>query len=104
MLDLLGNPIIDDRKLTAEDMRERKRALRRKANAPKGYYKSPGSGPQGETCGSCGHACCHRGASKNYWKCDRVRPTHGPGTDIRLKAAACSGWEAKAVTGEVRAQ
>jgi len=29
------------------------------------------------------------------WKCGLVKATGGPGTDIRLKWAACSRWEAK---------
>lgn len=33
--------------------------------------------------------------AKRYWKCGLVKATGGPGTDIRLKWAACSRWEAK---------
>jgi hypothetical protein len=58
-------------------------------NPVKGYAQPPGSCPSGETCRSCGHKI-KRG---RFWKCRLVRQTHGPGTDIRLKSAACSAWE-----------
>ena len=61
---------------------------------PKGNAAPIGSGPTGETCRTCRHAYSV-GYSKNYWKCSLVKATGGPGTDIRLKWAACSRWEAK---------
>lgn len=58
------------------------------------YADKPGSGPQGETCGSCRHAHA-RGPRRNYWKCGRVKATCGHATDIRKKTPACRKWEAQ---------
>lgn len=65
-----------------------------KRGQPKGNAAPIGSGPAGETCGSCKNAYCFEYA-KRYWKCRLVKPTGGPGTDIRLKWAACARWEPK---------
>jgi hypothetical protein len=62
----------------------------------KGYAAHPGSGPEGETCGTCKNLIS-RHMSKTYFKCDLVDWTGGPGTDIRKKSPACSHWEAKTV-------
>ena len=59
------------------------------------YASVPGSGPKGETCGSCRHSWAHRPSNKRYWKCGLVSMTHGPGTDIRLSAPACLRWQMK---------
>ncbi len=60
-----------------------------------GYAKQPGSGPKGETCGTCEHYTrVHRGAGV-YRKCGLMEPswTRGGGTDIKMKSPACSRWE-----------
>ena len=62
-----------------------------KGTVPAGYAALPGTGPAGETCGSCAHASRrHR-----YAKCRllRARWTHGIKTDIRLRTPACSRWQ-----------
>lgn len=61
---------------------------------PRGYADKPGTGPDGETCGSCRHSY-HRRAGR-YPKCDLTRTchTHSRRTDILMRAAACSKWEA----------
>lgn len=71
-----------------------KPTIKAKRGQPKGFAAPIGSGPQGETCKSCQHAYC-RSFAKTYWKCALVKATGGPGSDIRLKWAACSRWEAK---------
>jgi hypothetical protein len=48
-----------------------------------------GSGPAGETCGTCSNLVRVRYHDKGYLKCGLVVWSHGPGTDIRLKDAAC---------------
>jgi hypothetical protein len=63
-----------------------------KRGQPKGNAAPIGSGPAGETCGSCQN-CYRVEFSKVYWKCRLVKATRGPGTDIRRKWAACSRWE-----------
>ena len=57
------------------------------------YASSPGSGPAGETCGSCAHRVRKPGG---YKKCILVRAhwTNGAGTDAKSKAPACRHWEA----------
>lgn len=63
-------------------------------NAARGNAAPIGSGPQGETCKTCIHSYSSEMASR-YWKCDLVKATHSPKTDIRLKWASCSRWEKK---------
>jgi hypothetical protein len=62
---------------------ERQRAQRKLTNRPRGHYAPPGTGPNGE------------GANRSYWKCQRARLrwSRSIKTDIRLKDAACVGWE-----------
>jgi hypothetical protein len=61
-----------------------------------GYAASPGSGPKGETCGSCGN---HRekrwkvnGQQRGFNKCALVKRSWSKTTDIRLDAPACLHW------------
>lgn len=70
------------------------RPTKAKRGQPKGNAAPIGSGPKGETCRTCVHATS-RTFAKTYWKCGLVKATGGPATDIRLKWAACSRWEAK---------
>lgn len=63
-------------------------------NPVKGYAARPGTGPPGETCRSCRYSAPHGHGTRTFWKCDLVRPTSGPGTDIRLKSPACARWQA----------
>lgn len=64
------------------------------AKTHRGYAGIPGTGPNGETCGSCKHHVV-REYSKRYHKCDlmRARWTGGAGTDIKVRAPACKRWE-----------
>jgi hypothetical protein len=62
---------------------------------PRGLYAArPGTGPEGETCGSCKHIF-HNRLAKTYLKCSLMRGkwTGGGGTDIKSRAPACSKWE-----------
>jgi len=83
--------------VTVPDGDDAKATKRKRSNAPKGYPAPKGSGPDGETCRTCENACRVNGGSKYYWKCGLLRHawTRGLGTDIRLKAPACSHWQAK---------
>ncbi len=69
---------------------------RRREPVPRGHFAPIGSGPAGETCGSCRHLF-RRELAKAYLKCQRSREiwTGGRATDVRLNDAACRGWEAK---------
>ncbi len=59
----------------------------------RGYAGNPGAGPDGETCGSCTHVRLQSATSRRYYKCGIGTITRGPGTDIRLKTAACELWK-----------
>ncbi|MFL5607717.1 MAG: hypothetical protein ACJ8AD_14800 [Gemmatimonadaceae bacterium] len=74
-----------------------KKSLRKRSTTqPRGYAAQPGSGPEGETCGSCCHLYRNVRA-KTYLKCDLMRAhwTGGARTDIRARSPACSRWETK---------
>lgn len=66
-----------------------------KANKVKGLHADrPGSGPAGETCGTCANLVRKRMANV-YRKCGLCRSkwTGGGATDVRARDAACSKWE-----------
>lgn len=73
---------------------ERKKGIR-KPTKKQGYAAPPGSGPKGETCRSCEHAVKRGGVAGSYHKCNLMARfwTGGAGTDILLRAPACSRWE-----------
>lgn len=78
-----------DRALTPLE-RKRLKAKPRKT----GHVMPPGTGPAGETCGTCKHL--HRNhMSKTYLKCslNRSKWTGGAGSDVRAGDAACKLWE-----------
>jgi hypothetical protein len=67
-----------------------RRAITRKGPKPSGYAYFPGTGPEGETCGSCRHIERHR----RWAKCGLYpTPTAGRGTDIHVRSPACKRWE-----------
>lgn len=71
-------------------------AFKRKGPIPKGHAGPVGSGPDGETCGTCKHL--HRKQmGKTYLKCELTRKswTGGTASDVRAKDAACWKWEVK---------
>lgn len=59
-----------------------------------GHAATQGTGPEGETCGSCCHYCRIPYHGKTYRKCGLMTEywTHGPGTDIRYGDPACREW------------
>lgn len=54
---------------------------------PRGYAYHPGTGPEGETCGSCKHDV----PGRRWHKCG-LR-TGGRGSDILARSPACKYWE-----------
>ena len=54
---------------------------------------TPGRGPGGETCKTCGNRLALEYHNRIYHKCNKVKVTHGLGTDLRLKDEACEFWE-----------
>jgi hypothetical protein len=65
----------------------------RRTTAPAGYAARPGTGPAGETCGSCAHRCKMK-HSKAWSKCGLMRYTWTGGikTDIAVRSPACKHW------------
>lgn len=57
----------------------------------RGYAAPPGTGPAGQTCGSCRHIW--RFGRFNKCTLRRGAWTCGYGTDILARAAACCKWE-----------
>jgi len=74
---------------------ERRKLFPKSRGTAKGYAAIPGTGPAGETCGSCSHHVTKRYA-KNYHKCELMSAywTGGTATDIRVKSPACREWQA----------
>lgn len=87
MRDVFGNEIT---------LAEAERLKKRRAPTPNGYAARPGSGPAGETCGTCRHLYRNRQA-KTYLKCGLMQRgwTSGRASDVLAKAPACSRWEAE---------
>lgn len=79
--DLFGDPI------------PKKRRGRRKKTKQRGYAAPPGTGPVGETCGSC--RFIYRAPTGRYRKCILVRPhwTGGIATDILARSLSCWRWK-----------
>lgn len=84
VIDLWGNTVV----------LEVSEAKGRKPTPRKGYASIPGTGPQGETCGTCEHRT-GTNTSKVYYKCALMRAhwTGGQGTDILVRSPACRHWE-----------
>lgn len=85
-----------ERALTPQE-RRRLRAPRPKASTtPRGYAAQPGTGPAGETCGSCENLV-RKHLAKVYRKCGLMEAhwTGGAGTDVLARSPACRRWEAK---------
>lgn len=63
---------------------------------PRGYAARPGTGPAGETCGTCKHKT-HAHAARSYPKCALTRACWSSTrrTDILVSAPACAKWEAR---------
>jgi len=66
----------------------------RRSKSPKkrGYAWPPGTGPSGETCGSCRHIIR---VQSRFPKCNLTKWTNGAATDILVRSPACKFWEAK---------
>lgn len=82
MPDLFGAPIIEPSK------------AKRKPTVKRGYAAPPGTGPDGETCGSCAHIAS-KPMAKTYHKCGLMKRawTGGSGSDVLVKSPACRLWE-----------
>lgn len=59
---------------------------------PRGYAYHPGTGPEGERCGTCKHAA----RFGRYLKCEMAKSiwSHTRRTDILAGSPACKYWEA----------
>jgi hypothetical protein len=85
-VDLFGDPV------RRQDLS--KAPGKRREAKPAGYGGIPGTGPAGETCGSCRHHYRNR-LAKTYHKCilARFKWTGGRASDILVRSPACSKWE-----------
>lgn len=61
-----------------------------------GHAAVPGTGPAGESCGSCNNMV-RKEMSKTYLKCGLMAAywTGGYGSEVRSHDRACRRWEAK---------
>lgn len=89
--DMFGNEV-DLQSLMDAPMRGGKK--KRKPTPKRGHAWTPGTGPAGETCGTCKHLVRRR-LAKTYLKCGKVEAkwTGGAATDIKAKDPACKFWE-----------
>lgn len=89
--DLFGRPV-DLEALARAPLVGRKKRME---PIPSGHAATKGTGPEGETCGSCRHIVRKR-LAKTYIKCGKNREgwTGGRKSDVRAKDAACKFWEA----------
>jgi len=75
-------------------------AIARPATRPRkgGYAAPPGTGPEGQSCGTCGHYRRAHHQAGVFLKCGLLQHcwTHGPGTDIKAGSPSCRLWEAQA--------
>lgn len=64
---------------------------------PRGYARPPGTGPAGETCGTCANKTHRRGVQGSYIKCALAshKWTGGRGSDILAGSPACELWEGR---------
>jgi hypothetical protein len=67
---------------------------------PQGYANAPGTGPEGETCGTCAHCrvrTFHRGTRKarRFYKCGLMTQawTSSRATDVCARSPACRSHE-----------
>ena len=60
-----------------------------------GYAARPGTGPQGETCGTCQH-CCAKTRNRTYYKCGLCVSNWSASrtSDVLLRSPACQFWAA----------
>lgn len=71
-----------------------RRALAPKRARKTGHAAKPGTGPAGETCGSCAHLFRNQQA-RTYLKCELMRHawTGGAGSDVGARDPACREWK-----------
>jgi hypothetical protein len=86
---------IPDRCLTPAERRNIFRRPR-KEGWEKSHAAKPGTGPEGETCGSCAHKRINQMYSgRKFFKCGLISSTNGKGTDILVRDEACERWGKK---------
>lgn len=87
--DLFGEPILPHKPTLGAVHHFSKR----RPTQANGYAAAIGSGPAGETCGTCGnHRVNTMRSGKRFHKCGLTKQTSGPGSDIRVRSAACWRW------------
>ena len=81
--------------LFGKDIEKRQKKVDRYKGRKNAHPYPPGTGPEGETCGTCAKCCKIEYHDKIYYKCAYMKHawTHGLGTDLRLKDEACFLWK-----------
>lgn len=60
-----------------------------------GYAAPPGTGPQGESCGTCMHCRVRTFHDRHFYKCELMVAAWNKdrSSDVVLKSPACRRWE-----------
>lgn len=83
-----------DKEWLAKNPHFRAKTSVRKRVPDMAHAYAPGSGPPGQTCGTC-DKCIAKQYNRTFYKC-RVMLRHwtkGRATDVRKRDAACMAWE-----------
>jgi hypothetical protein len=59
----------------------------------KGFAAQPGSGPKGETCGTCAYRWLLELGYRSVSKCKLTRLTKSKHSDVSKRSPACVRWE-----------
>lgn len=72
------------------------RAMKTSTVPAQGYAAAPGTGPSGQTCGTCEHCWLQEGQQRSWYKCRLMRHcwSNSRTTDILVSSPACSRFEA----------
>ena len=95
-------PGMEGRPAGAKPSADRARTERQRAAIARGYHPlGLGRIDIDHKCGECHFRFQVSNGRRSWWKCILISPTHGPGTDLRLKWPSCPFFqEGNAMTWE----